>query len=188
MYSGSPSCPAAKSTRNDQRTKEGSFTFREISSGAPGYGRTWVHVIAFGRLKRFSRFFASHIQAAENTKKAHPLRAGLLPQRRGSMPCGAVWCRKMPCGAVLGRALPFFLFRTYQTKTEANIQSSRELYIARPWPIPTSAERFSYFVRDLFNHFRVIYTGMQICKSRKSTSPGHWKSVFDSRVLVILKC
>ena len=82
-------------------------------SGAPGYGRTWVHLIAFSRcgLKFFFRFFASHTQLAQSTKKAHPLSQLNGAAQRRAVPCGVVLCRVVPCGAVpccavLCRAVP----------------------------------------------------------------------------------
>ena len=70
-------------------------------SGAPGYGRTWVHLIAFSRcgLKFFFRFFASHTQLAQSTKKAHPLSQLNGAAQRGAVPCGVVLCRSVPCCA-----------------------------------------------------------------------------------------
>ena len=75
----------------------------EGAPGAPGYGRTWVHLIAFSRCgpKFFFRFFTSHTHLAESTKKAHPLSLASSTARRG-----AVRCRAVSCPAVQYRALP----------------------------------------------------------------------------------
>ena len=105
----------------------------EGAPGAPGYGRTWVHLIAFSRCgpKFFFRFFTSHTHLAESTKKAHPLSLASSTARRGAVrcravSCPAVRCRAEPCCAVLCRAVPCFLFRTCQTTTLASRQSGRE--------------------------------------------------------------
>ena len=68
--------------------------------GAPGYGRTWVHPIAFSTcgLKFFFRFFAQVPPATQR--------------------------RAVSCSAVLCRALLYFLFRTYQTTTLATLSST----------------------------------------------------------------
>ena len=81
--------------------------------GALGYGRTWVHLIAFSRcgLNLFFRFFASQSQPAASTKKSTPAPLSFADStaRRSAVRCGAVRCRAyraVPCCAVLCSAVP----------------------------------------------------------------------------------
>ena len=68
----------------------------------PHFGWTWVYPIAFSTcgLKCFFRFFASHTQLAESTKKAHPLRLASSTARRSAVRRRAVSCPALQCRAV----------------------------------------------------------------------------------------
>ena len=89
--------------------------------GAPGYGRTWEHLIAFSRcgLKFFFRVTPSCVYIAEITETRAPAQFSLASStaRRS-----AVRCRAVPYCPVLCRALRSVLFRAYQTTTLASIQ------------------------------------------------------------------
>ena len=90
-------------------------------SGAPDYGRTWTHLIAFSRCGLNQDFFrvtpSTQLRTSESTKK-HPhapfslasstARRSAVRYRAVSCPaCGAVLCSAVPCCAVLCSAFSF---------------------------------------------------------------------------------
>ena len=111
------------------KSGRGAAGFSDPGSGAPGYGRTWVHLIAFSRcgLQLFCRFFASHTQLAasllslaqhSSQVSAAQLSAAQLSSaaQRRAVPCAALRCGALLCCAML---------RTYQVSYESTRYQGR---------------------------------------------------------------